>query len=105
MVGVNRFNRAGRRLPHAKSHRNMQRCGEHRSTESMTTLKEFLQKRQDLDQQIAAEKESGFAVAVTDIRRLISHFGITATDLEIAPRVENLKTKRPVIAAKYRDPE
>ena len=71
----------------------------------MATLKELLQKRQDLDKQIAAAKEPGFAVAITDVRQLISHFGVTATDLEIVPRGENLETKRPVGATKYRDPE
>lgn len=67
----------------------------------MTTYKELLKQREELEAQINAARNAEVAKAVGDIRKLIADFGLTSADIFPPARA---KATRDAVAPKYRDP-
>lgn len=67
----------------------------------MTTYKELLKQREELEAQINAARKEEVAAAVANIRKLIADFGLTSEDVFPSTRA---KATREAVAPKYRDP-
>lgn len=69
----------------------------------MSTYKELLKQREELEQQISEARRRELADAVAKVRTLISEYGLTAEDVFPPARARsgNAGTK---VAPKYRDP-
>ena len=70
-----------------------------------STLKELLQQREALEKAIADARQNEISAAVTQVRQLVTEYGLTAQDVfpGRAGRVAGQKSASKV-AAKYRDP-
>lgn len=64
----------------------------------MTTYRDLLEKKKELEAQIAAAREKEIAAAVVDVRQLVLDFNLTEQDV--------FPTRRTITPAKvkYRDP-
>jgi DNA-binding protein H-NS len=74
----------------------------------MTTYKELLQQRAQLDQQISEARQRENAAALTQVRTLVADFGLTPEDVfptgkTRAPKGEG-KVAGARVAPKYRNP-
>lgn len=73
----------------------------------MATYRELLVQREELEQQINEARQIEVGAAITQVKRLIADYGLTASDCgfrsggDVAP-VEKVRTPAPV---KYRGPE
>ncbi|WP_370682228.1 H-NS family nucleoid-associated regulatory protein [Comamonas sp. GB3 AK4-5] len=70
----------------------------------MSTYKELLAQRDELEKKIEAERAAARATALTTVRELCAEYGITATDL--VPSASKSKPRAVgSVPAKYRNPE
>ena len=70
----------------------------------MPTYQEIINQIEALKVQAEETRKQELASAISDVKRLIAQYGLTAADLGFASRA-TLKTKsRGVVAPKYRDP-
>lgn len=69
----------------------------------MSTYKELLQQREELEQQIKEARSRELADAVAKVRSLIAEYGLTAEDVFPPARARSAGTGAKV-APKYRDP-
>jgi DNA-binding protein H-NS len=71
------------------------------------TLKELLAQRAQLDQQIEQAQRSEKAEAIAKVRALMAEYGLSAKDLQFAPRAGKTRGSGPrtgtKVPAKYRD--
>lgn len=69
----------------------------------MSTYKELLKQREELERQISEARERELSDAVTKVRNLIAEYSLTADDVfpPARSRSTNAGTK---VAPKYRDP-
>lgn len=73
----------------------------------MSTYKELLKQREDLEAQIREARKSETSDAVAKVRALIADYGLTAQDVFPAGRGRSTggsSAKGSKVAAKYRDP-
>ena len=72
----------------------------------MATYQELLAQREELEQKINEARQIEVGAAITQVKELISEYGLTAADCGFKPggtvAVEKVKTP---VAAKYRGPE
>lgn len=66
----------------------------------MTTLKELLVQRAELERQIAAAREQEMAQAIAQVRQLMADYGLTVADLAGSKRRASTSTTVP---AKFRN--
>lgn len=69
----------------------------------MSTYKELLKQREDLEQQIKEARSRELADAVAKVRDLIAEFGLTAEDV-FPPARSRSANAGAKVAPKYRDP-
>jgi DNA-binding protein H-NS len=74
----------------------------------MADLQELIRQKADLERQIAQMNSQGRTDAIEEIRRIMSEHGLTAIDLQTAPKVVRKVEKtegaaRKPVAAKYKD--
>lgn len=70
----------------------------------MTTYKELLKQRENLEQQIKEARQREIAQAVTQVRTLVAEFGLTAQDVFSSGKVRKSGGAHGKVAAKYRNP-
>src|SRR5256885_14838628 len=70
----------------------------------MSSYKELLKQRQELEQQIQEARKRELADAVGQVRNLIAEYGLTADDVFPAARGRTAGTTGAKVAPKYRDP-
>lgn len=70
----------------------------------MTTYKELLAQRVELEKQIEAARKDALSSAIAQVRAIVSEYELTEEDVfsKKAPRVASVGTK--TVAPKYRDP-
>jgi len=68
-----------------------------------TSYKDLLQQREALELQIAEARQREISQAVSQVRSLVTEFGLTAQDVFPSGKVRAVTTGNKV-AAKYRDP-
>lgn len=69
----------------------------------MTTYRELLERKLELEQQIAQKREEELQQAILNIKQLMANYGLTLKDLE--DRRGPRRTLRVARAPKYRDPK
>ncbi|MDD2546387.1 MAG: H-NS histone family protein [Burkholderiaceae bacterium] len=69
----------------------------------MSNLKELLQQREALEQQIGEARRSEMAQALNQVRGLVAEFGLTVEDVFPSTRTRSASAGTKV-APKYRDP-
>ena len=70
----------------------------------MSTYKELLKQREDLEQQINEARTRELADAVGKVRSLIAEYGLTAEDVFPPARARASANAGAKVAPKYRDP-
>jgi len=70
----------------------------------MDTLKQLLEQKAAIEQQIAAAREQAIHDGVARARAIIDEFGLTAEDLFGGKRARKSPSAGSKVAAKYRDP-
>ena len=70
----------------------------------MTTYKELLAQRAELEKQIEAARKEALSSAIAQVRALVAEYELTEEDVfsKKAPRTTNTASK--TVAPKYRDP-
>lgn len=70
----------------------------------MTTYKELLAQRAELEKQIEAARKDALSSAISQVRAIVAEYELTEEDVfsKKAPRVASAATK--TVAPKYRDP-
>ncbi len=68
----------------------------------MTTYRELLARKAELDKQIADKREEELRQVIADINRQMTEYGLTPDDLRMKP---SRSASRPVRPPKYRDPK
>lgn len=72
----------------------------------MTSLKDLLAQKSELERQIAELQKTSRADAIAEIKRLMSETGLTIADLgKREVTLSSSAVKGTKVAAKYRDPE
>ena len=73
----------------------------------MTTLQDLLTQQKELEQRIKDTRQAELSDAITNVKALISQFGLTQQDIFGTTRASSkrVKTEGAKVAAKYRDPE
>lgn len=69
----------------------------------MASYKELLAQREQLEQQIAAARQTEITAAVARVRELVEQFQLTADDIFTTQRAAR-STKGTSVAPKYRNP-
>ena len=70
----------------------------------MSTYKELLKQREELEQQINEARSRELADAVSKVRGLIAEYGLTAEDVFPPARARSSANAGAKVAPKYRDP-
>lgn len=73
----------------------------------MTTYKELLSQRAELEKQIEAVRKEAMAAAIAEARAIVAEYGLTEEDIfssKKAPRVAGVAHVSKPVAPKYRDP-
>lgn len=68
----------------------------------MSTYKELMVQKAKLEAQIEAARAQELEAVTQQVRQVMAEYGLTAEDLGLALKK---KTKRAVVAPKYRDPK
>lgn len=69
----------------------------------MSTYKELLAQREELERQIASARQTEVSTALAQVRELVEQFGLTAEDIFNSPRAPRV-SKGSTVAPKYRNP-
>lgn len=69
----------------------------------MTSYKELLKQREDLEKQIGEARRKELSGAIAQVRALVEEFGLTAQDIFTTGRARS-STSGTKVAPKYRDP-
>ncbi len=70
----------------------------------MSTLKELIAQKTELERQIADMRQAELAAAIAQVKSLISEHGLTSDDIFNNGKIKAPKLKAPKPAAKYIDP-
>lgn len=70
----------------------------------MTSYKELLKQREDLEQQIVAARQREVSQAVAQVRALVSEFGLTPQDVFPSGKARSASNAGTKVAPKYRNP-
>ena len=70
----------------------------------MTSYKELLKQREDLEQQIQNARKNELADAVAKVRALVTEYELTADDVFPPARARASSSAGSKVAPKYRDP-
>jgi DNA-binding protein H-NS len=68
----------------------------------MTTYKELLQQREQLEKQITEARQRENQAAIEKVRSLVAEFGLTSDDIFVSAKKQSRAGQK--VAAKYRNP-
>lgn len=74
----------------------------------MSSYKDLLQQREELERQISEARSAELAVAITKVREIVNEFGLSADDVFGRGQIKGRgpsKAKGQSVPPKYRDPQ
>ena len=70
----------------------------------MTSYKELLAQRAELEKQIEAARKDALSTAIAQVRSIVAEYGLTEDDVFSKKPVRTASTGTKTVAPKYRDP-